>query len=116
MKPRSPFLIAAGLVGTIGALLLGLSLWMVKYGYAWELRRCGRLPNEYYPEIGWAFFVASPAAIALFCAITAVLVEMRCKPERAWVGEAILITSGLACTAAVTFSLLGEVMGCPATG
>ncbi len=100
----------------MSALLLGLALWMVKYGYAWELRRCGRLPAEYYPEIGWAFFVAGPAAIALFCAITAVLVEMRAKSERAWVGEVILIVSGLGCAAAVTFSFLGEVMGCPATG
>lgn len=50
--------------------------WLLKYGYKSEVARCGRVPDEYYPEIAWLVLLF-PTGLAVLLAIAGVLLAGR---------------------------------------
>jgi hypothetical protein len=50
--------------------------WLLKYGYKAEVGRCGRVPDEYYPEIVWLFLLF-PTGFAVLLSIAGILLAGR---------------------------------------
>lgn len=77
---RTPATLRASLASWVGlalcAGLIGWLSWLLKYGYAAELARCGRMPDQYYPEIVW-FALLFPMGLSAMLSIAGVLLAKR---------------------------------------
>lgn len=77
---RTPAIFTASLASWAGlavcAGLIGWLSWLLKYGYAAELARCGRMPDQYYPEIVW-FALLFPTGLGALLSIAGALLAKR---------------------------------------
>ena len=57
-SPAARFARRGALVLAAASVATAASLWvLILYGYRWEVARCGKVPDEYYPEYLWLFLM-----------------------------------------------------------
>lgn len=110
---RRPIRLVAGVVIALSLALLSIAALGSVYGWAWDKARCGTLPGEYYPELGWIAFVGIPAFVGLFGGGVGLCLDVWKKSAGSWLPKAILILATLFCLNAAYWTVrMGS--GCPA--
>ena len=110
---RRPIRLVAGVVIALSLALMSLAALGSVYGWDWDEARCGTLPNEYYPELGWIAFVGVPAIVGLIGGGLGLWLGSLKRSAGRWHPEAILILGSLFCLIAAYWAVrMGS--GCPA--
>ncbi len=105
--------LAAGVVIALSLALMGFAVLGSVHGWDWDKARCGTLPNEYYPELGWIAFVGIPAFAGLIGGGLGLWLDVLKRSTGRWHPKAILVLATLFCLIAAYWTVsLGS--GCPA--
>lgn len=91
------------IVSIAGAML---SVWMMFESYEIQLKRCSRLPTEYYPELGWLLY-----SLPLFSAAAIGFLVSAIWDRKGWSPLVLAGLSACLLAAAIHFSLV--VWSCP---
>ncbi len=110
---RRPIRLVAGVVIALSLALLSLAALGSVHGWDWDKARCGTLPNEYYPELGWIAFVGIPAFVGLIGGGLGLWLEVLKRSAGRWHPKAILILATLFCLNAA-YETVRMGSGCPA--
>ena len=110
---RRPTLLAAGVVIALSLALMSLAALGSVHGWDWDKARCGTLPNESYPELGWIAFVGVPAIVGLIGGGLGLWLEVLKRSAGSWLPKAILILATLFCLIAAYWAVRMS-SGCPA--
>lgn len=88
-------IVSWALLSACTGLIVWLS-WLLRHGYKAEVARCGRVPDEYYPEIVWLFLLF-PTGLAVLLSIAGVLLAGRIG-RWTWslLAPTVLIVAGVA--------------------
>ena len=110
---RRPTRLAAGVVIALSLALMSLAALGSVHGWDWDKARCGTLPNESYPELGWIAFVGVPAIVGLIGGGLGLWLEVLKRLAGSWLPKAILILATLFCLIAAYWAVrMGS--DCPA--
>ncbi len=109
---RRPTRLAAGVVIALSLALMSLAALGSVHGWDWDKARCGTLPNESYPELGWIAFVGVPAIVGLIGGGLGLWLGSSKRSTGRWHPEAILILATLFCLIAAYWAVRMS-SGCP---
>lgn len=113
LERRRSILTLGALLSIAAAGLLVLSAFGVNDAYEWDVRRCGPITGEWYPEWVWLIFVGPLALAGLLTGAVTVWVEF--SRRGAWVSWLLLGVSGMLVAGACGLAWLSRFGACPPT-